>query len=221
MQSFLPYPPEIDTKTGVYSFRNSAKVLDPIRLNKQCLEGYQILKRLLDPSPTGGWKNHPAVLQWKGYEYALYRYIMDMCAEHISRGGKTVLVEKTNELINDDSNRSLPKWMGRKDIHSSHRSRLLFKGRVDSLVKTLRVDMGIKKPNKWLVENGFPKSNVFTIDNAYELESLIFDKTGLAELQPNYYGENQRWLDGDSLPYVWPVTIAQIREEQKRLIATT
>jgi len=52
MQTFLPYP----------SKRESLDALDNKRLNKQILEGYQILKVLSGASPSGAWRNHPAVL---------------------------------------------------------------------------------------------------------------------------------------------------------------
>ena len=56
MQTFLPYA----------DFNKSAEVLDNRRLNKQILEGYQILKVLGNPDPRAGWRNHPAVKMWRG-----------------------------------------------------------------------------------------------------------------------------------------------------------
>jgi hypothetical protein len=52
MQTFLPYS----------DYEASAQTLDNKRLNKQILEGYQILKVLSGASPSGAWRNHPAVL---------------------------------------------------------------------------------------------------------------------------------------------------------------
>ena len=49
MQTFLPYR----------DFRQSAEVLDSKRLNKQILEGYQILKVLNSDDPKAAWRNHP------------------------------------------------------------------------------------------------------------------------------------------------------------------
>jgi hypothetical protein len=46
----------------------AASMLDSKRLNKQILECYQILNVLSGKSKGGGWRNHPAVLMWKGYE---------------------------------------------------------------------------------------------------------------------------------------------------------
>ena len=79
MQTFLP---QID-------YEVSARILDSKRLNKQILEGYQILNVLSGKSKTGGWRNHPAVLMWKGYERGLWNYIQAMVYEAKYRGIKT------------------------------------------------------------------------------------------------------------------------------------
>jgi len=55
MQTFLPYK----------NYSQCAEILDNKRLNKQILESYQILKVLSGQSPSGAWRNHPAVLMWK------------------------------------------------------------------------------------------------------------------------------------------------------------
>jgi hypothetical protein len=79
MQTFLPYK----------DFDKSANVLDSKRLNKQVLEGYQILKVLNNPDPHAGWRNHPAVKMWRGFENALFDYILAMVREADRRGIKT------------------------------------------------------------------------------------------------------------------------------------
>ena len=66
-----------------------AQNLDNKRLNKQILEGYQILNVLSGRSKTGGWRNHPAVLMWKGYERGLWSYIESMVQIANLRGIKT------------------------------------------------------------------------------------------------------------------------------------
>ena len=89
MQTFLPYE----------DFKRSAEALDNKRLGKQRVEAMQIYKAcVLDDY---GWKNHPAVKMWVGYE--------DM-------GLARVLPP-----------RILPQWLGDEDLHSSHRSNLLRK----------------------------------------------------------------------------------------------
>lgn len=79
MQTFLPYK----------DFDKSAHALDSRRLNKQILEGYQILKVLNNPDPRAGWRNHPAVKMWRGFENTLFTYILAMIAEADRRGIKT------------------------------------------------------------------------------------------------------------------------------------
>jgi hypothetical protein len=76
VQTFLPYS----------DYDQVAQVLDNKRLNKQILESYQILKVLSGQSPTGGWRNHPAVLMWKGHESELYKYAHRMMNEASLRG---------------------------------------------------------------------------------------------------------------------------------------
>lgn len=79
MQTFLPYS----------DYEASAQTLDNKRLNKQILEGYQILKILSGASESGAWRNHPAVLMWKGAEKSLMEYIDNMVYEANCRGIKT------------------------------------------------------------------------------------------------------------------------------------
>ena len=65
MQTFLPHS----------NFRKTARYLDYRRLGKQRVEAYQILNVLTGKSKGNGWKNHPAVKMWKGYENALKLYL--------------------------------------------------------------------------------------------------------------------------------------------------
>ncbi|WP_413470952.1 MSMEG_6728 family protein [Streptomyces peucetius] len=67
MQTFLPYP----------DFRSSALVLDRRRLGKQRVEALQVLRGLVVPGY--GWRHHPAVRMWAGYEEALVRYGLEVC----------------------------------------------------------------------------------------------------------------------------------------------
>lgn len=67
----------------------AASMLDSKRLNKQILECYQILNVLSGKSKGGGWRNHPAVLMWKGYEKGLWQYVQAMIIEARSRGIRT------------------------------------------------------------------------------------------------------------------------------------
>lgn len=104
MQTFLPSR----------NFIKSAQILDSKRLNKQILECYQILNVLSGQSPTGGWRNHPAVKMWRGHEQTLHMYVNAMIAEAKRRGIKT---EKNEENIRNLFDRvghtwgaELPDW---------------------------------------------------------------------------------------------------------------
>jgi hypothetical protein len=135
MQTFVPLT---STATDI------AKVLDNKRLNKQALEGWQILMTLLELDPQGnhrvpkGWYNHPAVKMWRGHEMALFMYIYAMVEEWKSRGYKstiatkawgTVQVAMERKLITDEI--TAPAWLEDKNlfeqIASSHRLALLNK----------------------------------------------------------------------------------------------
>lgn len=91
MQTFLPF--------STYSL--SAMALDNKRLNKQILEGYQILNVLSGKSKGNGWKNHPAVLMWRKYEKGLWQYIQEMIIEAKSRGIKTENNEANLNALKD------------------------------------------------------------------------------------------------------------------------
>jgi hypothetical protein len=135
MQTFVPLTSTVN---------DIAKVLDNKRLNKQALEGWQILMTLLELDPQGnhrtpkGWYNHPAVKMWRGHEMALFMYIFAMVEEWKNRGYKstiatkawnTVQVAMERKLITDDI--SAPAWLENKElfeqIASSHRIALLNK----------------------------------------------------------------------------------------------
>src|SRR6056297_3518270 len=92
MQTFLPYR---DPKS-------SAKVLDNKRLGKQRVETVQILNTLLNPKGKAGWKNHPAVLMWAGYEsYLVKIYLTSMIGEWKYRGYRNIkILEHYDRLIN-------------------------------------------------------------------------------------------------------------------------
>jgi hypothetical protein len=112
MQTFLPYP----------NLKKSLKVLDNRRLGKQRVEAFQILNILLNRTDKKGWRNHPAVKMWKGYENALKLYFNKSVKLWISRGFKnTMKFEEINGKI------ILPKWFGNKKFHDSHKSNLLRK----------------------------------------------------------------------------------------------
>ena len=100
--------------------------IDNKRLGKQRVEAFQILNILLERTDRKGWRNHPAVLMWKGYENAL-KYYFNLCVnEWISRGFKNTMKYETIEK-SFNPNTDMPFWFGDERIHSSHRSALLSK----------------------------------------------------------------------------------------------
>lgn len=125
MQTFLPY----------ISFHNCAHILDNKRLNKQITETYQILLTLWFDSR---WRNHPAVLMWKGYEGALIKYGV-ICYEEWQK--RFLMGERRGKLCHVSGEYlkmfyvqevkhkkiKIPPWILRKDVLTSHRSNLLRK----------------------------------------------------------------------------------------------
>jgi hypothetical protein len=110
MQTFLPDP----------DFVASAAILDNRRLGKQRLEAYQLLRTLRGLS--SGWRHHPAVAMWRGYEDALGLYTNAMIDEWVRRGFKNTMGRVSSpELVH------MPPWLGDPSFHASHRANLLRK----------------------------------------------------------------------------------------------
>lgn len=111
MNTFLPYP----------NYYDSLNCLDPSRLGNQI---YRECKTLVN----GGWKNHPASKMWRGYEYSLCLYALTGLVVLSYRGKHYQhhydwFIDKIRQFEYSDP----PPWLGREDIHSSHRSNLLRK----------------------------------------------------------------------------------------------
>lgn len=116
MQTFLPYA----------DFASSAKALDMKRLGKQRVEVLQLLNSFYKPDYKG-WKNHPAREMWRGYENALVRYGQFVCVEWMERGYNDTCYEKISKYFDERKPAFDPPWIGREDIHLSHKSRLIQK----------------------------------------------------------------------------------------------
>lgn len=110
MQTFLPFK----------SFYHTAQALDNKRLNKQILECYQILNVLSNDDPHAGWRNHPAVKMWRGFEMGLYQYAMVMIEEANNRGIKTENnlrnLDNLNERAYKNWGYGMPFWMDDKKV---------------------------------------------------------------------------------------------------------
>lgn len=107
----------VNTFVPYWNMRKIAKTLDYKRLGKQRVEGYQIWRTL--KGVTHGWKNHPAVLSWKGYEDALALYTNTMIREWIRRGYKN-----TMKFLVHPKKVVLPWWWGWEPVRLSHMSNL-------------------------------------------------------------------------------------------------
>ena len=115
-QTFLPYP----------NFKASARCLDYKRLGKQRVEALQILRTLRGESD--GWKYHPAVRMWRGYEGMLIEYAVEIITEWKRRGYvdnclPLVLAFRRDRQGGD----ALVPWLGDPAFHSAMRSNLLRK----------------------------------------------------------------------------------------------
>ncbi|OQR61489.1 cytoplasmic protein [Streptomyces maremycinicus] len=136
MQTFLPYP----------DFTASAAALDPRRLGKQRVEALQVLRGLTIPGY--GWRHHPAVRMWTGYEEALVRYGLEICGVWTATGRADTCAAsllaglagppagvrapvrararvRTQERLAEAG--ELPPWLGDAAFHRSHRSALVRK----------------------------------------------------------------------------------------------
>jgi len=115
MQTFLPYS----------DFIKTAKCLDYRRLGKQRVEAWQIYQALT--KENYGWKHHPIIKMWQGYEQALLRYGMAICEEWKIRNYKDNMLKLFIENYDINKDIGNPIWIGNKQFHASHRSNLLRK----------------------------------------------------------------------------------------------
>jgi hypothetical protein len=128
VQTFLPYP----------AFDETAHVLDAKRLGKQRVETIQVVRALTVPGY--GWRHHPAAAMWAGYEEALVRYGLDICAAWCELGhADTCAATMTDDLTRATGLKvprtqrglkavgELPPWLGDPAFHRSHQSALLRK----------------------------------------------------------------------------------------------
>lgn len=112
MQTFLPFP----------DYARSAHCLDRARLGKQRVEAMQLL--------NGQRPYHPASIMWRGYEGALARYTLAICAEWTGRGYVDSVADKVLDRWQSEwTDSPMPPWFGDFAFHRAHRSNLLRKNR--------------------------------------------------------------------------------------------
>ena len=90
MQTFLPYK----------DFQKTFEVLDYRRLGKQRVEAMQILNILLNRTERPGWRNHPIVRMWEGYEPAIQLY-HNMCIDEWIKQGGSALKHNAQKAVAD------------------------------------------------------------------------------------------------------------------------
>ena len=118
-------------------------LLDNKRLAKQRVETLQIMQVLvglrwnnavgeIEVFQPRGWRSHPAVLMWQGYELALLDYQRQVCGVWTARGFKDTCYPKTLGLVSRWHGGTPPPyvdppWLGDEAVHRSHRSNLIRK----------------------------------------------------------------------------------------------
>jgi hypothetical protein len=159
MQTFLPYP----------DFASAARVLDPRRLGKQRVEALQVLRAL---TVRGyGWRHHPAVRMWAGYEEALVSYGLEVCRQWCSLGRADtcsstmerelaercdIVMPRSQSLL--DIADELPPWLGNHALHLSHRSALLRKA--PHIYRPIFGDEPDDLPYVWPSSDRLPRTNL-------------------------------------------------------------
>lgn len=119
MQTFIPCGPD---------FVATAKCLDFGRLTAQCKEAAQILSTLQRGPFAKGYKNHPIVRMWKGYELALAHYGYVMCTEFTNRTGNPHQnIFDFDEFLGTAHVFTIPKWVHHPSVIASHRAALVHK----------------------------------------------------------------------------------------------
>jgi hypothetical protein len=118
MQVFVPFQ---DT-------RQIAECLDNKRLNKQLLEGRQLLNINASGRTKGAWVNHPAAKMVRGYEGWFYDYLKAMKRECNKRGIETINNWNAINDIRKNANvwnwEGDPLWWGDQRVHDSHKANL-------------------------------------------------------------------------------------------------
>lgn len=123
MQTFIPYGSD---------FQTAARTLDFGRLVAQCKEAAQILSTLKRGPFAKGYKNHPIVRMWKGFEPALASYGWIMCTEFTNRTGNPHQnFFDFNEIVQPEPfwthGMICPRWLNHPSVIASHRAALVLK----------------------------------------------------------------------------------------------
>ena len=165
---FLPYP----------DMERSVRCLDRSRINKQKLEARQIISAL--EGRIEGWKNHPAILMWKGHEDMIKTYF-NLCIDECIRRGYSNTMDKM-----DVSSYDLPWWWGWEEFHRSHQASLIrkhpcFYTPIFSDIDSRYLDKGYIWPSKFdssIISNtpdsAFAPINKDTMKSADKSKDLMY-----------------------------------------------
>ena len=166
-----------------HNFAVTAQKLDYRRLGKQRVEAKQILMTLLGESK--GWRNHPAVRMWEGYETALCWYGMTMCWEWRRRNYVDNLQPYFQEIYMDL-------------VQSKNR---LFIFATEELYNLMTDELSQEETNApsmselpWWMDPEDPISDAV----------IASHRSNLIRKKPEHYSQLWPELDG-SLEYLWPV----------------
>lgn len=191
----------MQTFVSASDFHTALSVLDKSRLGNQVYrEGLTLLR--------GGRSSHPASKIWLSYRggdyrHALCNYLLAGIDVLESRNlfypvVKVELLE-TRAKYPDIGN---PPWVGDESVHSSHRSRLLFKGRVDAACRALKRHIRPQSVANWLKTHGYPEKHAFKQEHIGLLE-LFLAQNALDGTETNWYRQFG-WVEDDTQEYVWP-----------------
>jgi len=197
MQTFLAYD----------EFNESGRVLDPSRQNKQILETRQIMNVLYKKAhnlPVKGWANHPAVLMWEGFEWALLQYGHDVFANFAERTRKSHkafdnMLAEHSEWADSRNTDQFPHWLGDDRLHSSHRTRLMHKGTLDIIRKAM--------PNRTWPKQRFSKElRDFTVEDV-KFTCQLLDLCYGSVVEDSHYAQFG-WSEKPGDDYIWPKDLA-------------
>jgi len=132
MQIFLPFA----------DFIKSLTALDSKRLGKQRIEAFQLWLAITNRTNKVGWKRHPLVKMWQGFEVALRDYIcksVEIFGSRKTKDGKRFYdntkmleyIDKYDLKIKSDEVITLPSFIGKDEFHDSHKAMLFHKGKME------------------------------------------------------------------------------------------
>ena len=142
------------------NFKTTANHLDNISLGRQRHECIDIFIAITNKDYN--WQDNPTVNMWRGHEYALLTYTLEMCKEWERRGRRDYCRVKISKLFTKWAKGKtlgseyfkMPEWVYDDELHDSHKSSLM------------RVNHTFYRKFCWLVKLDIPMK--FINDNSYK-----------------------------------------------------